>query len=99
VVIGVPNVLLSHNPDTFDGAAEAGIDLTLSGHTHGGQVSLEFVSPQLTPSRLLARYVAGRFCKPEGHELYVNRCIGTIAIPRRAGAPPEMSVFEFRVQT
>ena len=34
------NILLSHNPNSFDRAAELGIDLTLAGHTHGGQLSL-----------------------------------------------------------
>ena len=44
---------MSHNPDTFDRAAEMGIDLSLAGHTHGGQVALEFVSPEIAPSRLV----------------------------------------------
>jgi hypothetical protein len=89
------NILLSHNPDTFDRAAEFGIDLTLSGHTHGGQASLEFVSPQIAPSRLVTPYVAGWFEKPGG-QLYVNRGIGTIFVPIRLGAPPEITLFELK---
>ena len=42
---GAVNILLSHNPNTFDRAAELGIDLSLAGHTHGGQVTLEYISP------------------------------------------------------
>ncbi len=38
------NILLSHNPNTFDRAAELGIDLSLAGHTHGGQVTLESIN-------------------------------------------------------
>jgi len=87
------NILLSHNPDTFDRAAELGIDLSLAGHTHGGQAALEFISPEIAPSRLVTPYVAGRFEKPGG-QLYVNRGIGTIGVPIRIGAPPEISVFE-----
>ena len=87
------NILLSHNPDTFDRAAELGVDLSLAGHTHGGQAALEFISPELAPSRLVTPYVAGLFQKPGG-QLYVNRGIGTIAVPIRIGAPPEISVFE-----
>jgi predicted MPP superfamily phosphohydrolase len=87
------NILLSHNPDTFDRAAEMGIDLSLAGHTHGGQAALEFISPEIAPSRLVTPYVAGRFEKPGG-QLYVNRGIGTIGVPIRIGAPPEISVFE-----
>jgi predicted MPP superfamily phosphohydrolase len=87
------NILLSHNPDTFDRAAELGIDFSLAGHTHGGQAALEFISPEIAPSRLVTPYVAGRFEK-EGGQLYVNRGIGTIGVPIRIGAPPEISVFE-----
>ncbi|HEV2495369.1 MAG TPA: metallophosphoesterase [Terriglobia bacterium] len=87
------NILLSHNPNTFDRAAELGIDLSLAGHTHGGQVTLEFVSPALSPSRLITAYVRGWFEK-QGAQLYVNRGIGTIGIPIRIDAPPEITLFE-----
>jgi len=86
------NILLSHNPDTFDRAAELGIDLSLAGHTHGGQLALEFISPEIAPSRLVTPYVSGWFGKPGG-QLYVNRGIGTIFIPMRVGAPPEITVY------
>jgi hypothetical protein len=90
---GTANILLSHNPNTFDRAAEYGIDLSLAGHTHGGQLTLEFVHPNLSPSRLITPYVRGWFEKPGG-QLYVNRGIGTIFVPIRFGAPPEIAVFE-----
>jgi predicted MPP superfamily phosphohydrolase len=87
------NILLSHNPDTFDRAAALGIDFSLAGHTHGGQVALEFISPEIAPSRLVTPYVAGWFQQPGG-QLYVNRGIGTIFIPMRIGAPPEITVYQ-----
>lgn len=87
------NILLSHNPNTFDRAAELGIDLSLAGHTHGGQLTLEFISPSISPSRLVTPYVRGLFHKPGG-QLYVNRGIGTIFVPMRLGAPPEITVYE-----
>lgn len=87
------NILLSHNPDTFDRAAALGIDFSLAGHTHGGQVALEFISPDLAPSRLVTPYVAGWFEQPGG-QLYVNRGLGTIGVPIRLGAPPEITLFE-----
>jgi len=90
---GTANILLSHNPNTFDRAAEYGIDLSLAGHTHGGQVTLEFVHPDLSPSRLITSYVRGWFEKPGG-QLYVNRGIGTIFVPIRFDAPPEITIFE-----
>jgi len=43
----VVNILLSHNPNTFDRAAELGIDLTLAGHTHGGE--FEFIPSRRLP--------------------------------------------------
>jgi hypothetical protein len=93
MVPGTANILLSHNPNTFDRAAEYGIDLSLAGHTHGGQVTLEFISPGLSPSRLITSYVRGWFEKPGG-QLYVNRGIGTIGVPIRFDAPPEITVYE-----
>ena len=87
------NILLSHNPETFDRAAQLGIDLSLAGHTHGGQLALEFISPELAPTRIVTPYVAGHFQKTGG-QLYVNRGIGTIAAPMRVGAPPEITVYE-----
>ena len=93
MVPGTANILLSHNPNTFDRAAELGIDLSLAGHTHGGQVTLEFISPDLSPSRLITPYVRGWFEKPGG-QLYVNRGIGTIGVPIRFDAPPEITVYE-----
>jgi hypothetical protein len=90
---GTVNILLSHNPNTFDRAAELGIDLSLAGHTHGGQVTLEFVHPDLSPSRLITPYVRGWFEKASS-QLYVNRGIGTIGVPIRFFAPPEITVYE-----
>ena len=88
-------ILLSHNPDTFDRAAELGIGLSLAGHTHGGQAALEFISPEIAPSRIVTPYVAGLFEK-NGTQLYVNRGIGTIGVPIRIGAPPEITLYELR---
>jgi predicted MPP superfamily phosphohydrolase len=90
---GTANILFSHNPNTFDRADELGIDLSLAGHTHGGQITLDFISPDLSPARLITPYVVGWFQKPGG-QLYVNRGIGTIFVPIRFGSPPEITVFE-----
>jgi predicted MPP superfamily phosphohydrolase len=87
------NILLSHNPNTFDRAAELGIDLSLSGHTHGGQVALELTHSCLAPARLITPYICGWFQKCDA-QLYVNRGIGTITFPVRIGARPEITVFE-----
>jgi predicted MPP superfamily phosphohydrolase len=87
------NILLSHNPNTFDRAAELGIDLSLSGHTHGGQIALEFMHSTLATTRIITPYIRGWFQKGDA-QLYVNRGIGTITFPIRLGARPEITVFE-----
>jgi uncharacterized protein len=87
------NILLNHNPNAFDRAAELGIDLMLSGHTHGGQLSLELVHRGLCFSRLATPYISGRYEKA-GSQVYVNRGIGTISFPIRVGARPEITVLE-----
>ena len=87
------NILLSHNPNSFARAAELGIDFTLAGHTHGGQLSLEFLHRGLCLSRFQTPYVSGWYEKT-GSQIYVNRGIGTIGFPIRLGARPEITVFE-----
>ncbi len=95
VLPGAVNILFSHNPNTFDRAAELGIDLSLAGHTHGGQVALEYISPDLSPARLITPYVRGWFQKGNS-QLYVNRGIGTIFSPVRFGSPPEITLYELK---
>lgn len=87
------NILLSHNPNSFDRAVELGIDLTLAGHSHGGQLSLSFINRGLALVRPETPYVSGWYEKPGG-QLYVNRGIGTTGPPIRLGARPEITVLE-----
>lgn len=87
------NILLSHYPDVFDRAAEAGFDLMLAGHTHGGQLSLDLIRRGLNLSRYLYRYNSGWYEK-HGAQLYVNRGIGTSGLPIRLGARPEITLLE-----
>lgn len=72
----MPNILLSHNPNTFNRAAELGVELSLAGHTHGGQIQVEILDHRLTPARFISDYIAGLFerpmFKPSG-EVLVNR--------------------------
>jgi predicted MPP superfamily phosphohydrolase len=100
VMPGTVNILLLHYPAVFDYVTELGIaiDLTLAGHTHGGQLSLDFVHRGLNLGRLVTHYVSGWYEK-DGRQLYVNRGIGTTGFPIRLGARPEISVFELRHKT
>lgn len=93
---GAVNMLLSHNPDVFPVAAGQGFDLTVSGHTHGGQVNVEILHQDLNIARFLTPFVNGRYQwkSPSGNmaSLYVSRGIGTIGLPVRLGAPPEITL-------
>lgn len=91
VAPGALNVLLSHNPDVFPVAARQGYDLTISGHTHGGQIRMEFLSADLNPGRFYTPYVDGVY-RHGPASIFVSRGIGTIALPVRLGAPPEVSL-------
>ena len=88
---GAFNVLLSHNPDVFPVAARQGYQLTIGGHTHGGQVRLEILHADLNVARFFTRYVDGLY-RQGASSIFVSRGIGTIAVPARFGAPPEVAL-------
>ncbi len=89
-----PHLVLCHNPDVADlpvwGDHEGWI---LSGHTHGGQCRLPWVTSLVLPVRN-TRYVAGEYAVGGGRRLYINRGLGYLARLRFA-ARPEITVFEF----
>jgi len=60
----IPNILLSHNPNSFNRAAEMGVELSLAGHTHGGQVQVEILDVSLSPARFITDYIAGLYHRP-----------------------------------
>ena len=95
----VPNILLSHNPNTFYRAADMGIELSLAGHTHGGQVQVEILDHRLSPARFITPFISGLYSlSGNGGKsfLYVNRGLGTIAIPSRLGVDPEVTLITLR---
>lgn len=71
----VPNILLSHNPNTFNRAVELGIELSLSGHTHGGQIQVEILDHRLSPARFITDYVAGAYFRPLSMPAVDNRAL------------------------
>lgn len=85
------NILLSHNPDVFPRAAELGYDLTLAGHTHGGQVNVEILHEHLNVARFFTPYTYGLY-RDGGSSIYVSAGLGTVAAPVRLGAPPEVTL-------
>lgn len=93
---GGEGILLSHCPavrDLLPGAPA--LTAMLSGHTHGGQVSLWGYAP-LRPSGS-GRYVSGWY-RDGALDLYVSRGIGTSVVPIRLGSAPEVAFFEWFLQ-
>ena len=85
-------MLISHHPDFFFEAAAAEVELTLAGHTHGGQVVL-FGKAPLTHSQF--GYSQGLY-EEAGAQLYVGRGVGVTFLPLRIGAPPEIPMLRLR---
>ncbi|XYH99047.1 metallophosphoesterase [Sorangium sp. So ce1128] len=90
---GAPRVLLSHHPGTFRAARELPIDLMLSGHTHGGQISLGRIGDvALTPMLPAGLYHNGLY-EHRGRRLHVNAGAGGW-LPVRINCPPEITLVE-----
>ncbi|HVF30383.1 MAG TPA: metallophosphoesterase [Pyrinomonadaceae bacterium] len=85
-------LLLAHNPLIFRQATRYGVDLTLSGHTHGGQVKVRDPEKRLLPKRRLSSGLHQR----KDSQIYITRGIGTVVLPIRYQCPPEISVLELR---
>ena len=84
-----PVILLAHEPDIFPRIPER-VALTLSGHTHGGQVRLFGYSP-IVPSKYGNRYAYGHVVE-DGRHLIVSGGLGTSILPVRFGVPPEVAI-------
>jgi uncharacterized protein len=86
-------LLLAHNPIIFREAARYGVDLTLSGHTHGGQIKLR--SAVKDERRILPRRrLKAGLHKRRNSQIYITRGIGTVVVPMRYQCPPEISLLE-----
>ncbi len=86
---GDVNLLLSHSPDVFPVAVEQKWDIVLSGHTHGGQITLEHLDRRLNPARFHTPYTYGKYTR-DGSSLFVTSGIGTVGVPARLGTSPEI---------
>jgi predicted MPP superfamily phosphohydrolase len=95
-VAGLPadawRLCLSHRPSDWHLARRTGAPLTLSGHTHGGQVNF---LPGVSSALILGQYTQGLY-RLGDQSLYVNRGLGVVGLPLRVGAPPEITVITLR---
>jgi len=83
-----PAILMAHDPSTFKRASRSGVDLQISGHTHGGQIW-----PFRYFVRLAVPYVAGLY-REGSSQLYVSRGTGFWGPPMRIAAPAEVTEIE-----
>ncbi|MDX1530129.1 MAG: metallophosphoesterase [Rhodothermales bacterium] len=100
-------LLLAHDPtfwDTHVRPRHPEIDLTLSGHTHGGQVGFEVGPARWSLARVMYERWAGLYAEPRGgadgpegrQHLYVNRGLGTVGPPLRLGIRPEVTILTLK---
>lgn len=89
-------ILLAHSPHIIEKINTKGINLILSGHTHGGQIKLPFIEVLYTNPVCNAKkkFISGLY--REDTTLYVNRGIGISSLPFRIFCKPEITLFEFK---
>jgi predicted MPP superfamily phosphohydrolase len=91
-------IVLAHNPDSADTIFSKRIDLMISGHTHGGQVSIPFVGPPVLPVKNKT-YSSGLKISPRGGKVFISKGIGWTIIPVRFNCLPEIAVLELSPET
>jgi predicted MPP superfamily phosphohydrolase len=87
-----PVILLAHDPDVFPFVPRR-VALTVSGHTHGGQVAIPLLRRPAIPSYYGERYARGHVVEDRRH-LYISSGLGTSGLPVRFLAPPEVVILE-----
>jgi uncharacterized protein len=88
-------LLLAHNPDQAERARRScdGIDLVVSGHTHGGQIRLPWLGALRNPAARDHLYDQGLLRRP-WTQVYVSRGVGTVHVPMRFLCRPEVAILE-----
>lgn len=86
---GAFRILMSHRPQGFDFSAKLDAEVTLSGHTHGGQIGIGRTS--VFENVIPYKYLWGHYIKENGSQLYTTAGMGHW-FPFRLGCPPEAPV-------
>ncbi len=85
-------ILLAHRPEFFTQYANAGVDVVLSGHTHGGQIRFPCVGGIYAPNQgFFPRYIEGKYQEKQT-TMFVNRGLGATVLPFRLFNPPDISI-------
>jgi predicted MPP superfamily phosphohydrolase len=92
---GIPTILLAHDPAAFPDATERNVEVTLSGHTHGGQLAIPFFARWLSLSHIAHRFHLGLYTKNRS-TLYVHPGLGTTGPPIRIGVAPAVAILRLR---
>lgn len=97
-----PTILLTHTPDSFPFVTDIAnfkitgkVDLTLAGHTHGGQVNLPFIGALIVPSSYGKKYAKG-LVNENDKKIFITKGIGTSILPVRFNCVPEIVVIDFK---
>lgn len=90
-------IMLCHDPTNWDKSivGKLPIDLTLAGHTHGGQFGVNIFGKDISPAGFVYKQWAGLYQNKDQY-LYVNRGVGMTGPPFRVGVNPEVTLFRLR---
>ncbi len=88
-------ILLAHAPELYDQAAESGVHLYLSGHTHGGQIRFPVVGSIRNNAKCPRGYAYGHWSH-RGMQGYTTAGAGCSSLPVRFNCPPELALIELR---
>ena len=93
---GMYNLVLCHEPDVMDYVPDSNTDIFISGHSHGGQVNLPYLTDRFL-SNLGKKYIKGRYDLENNRHtiVYTNVGLGTTKAPYRLFAVPEITYFQF----
>jgi len=97
---GIPSgaftVLLAHTPEPFPEAVQAGVNLVVSGHTHGGQVQVPVLGPPWVDTPRTGRMYTSGVYREEGSTLIVSRGVGWSILPLRLFCSPQLIELRLR---
>lgn len=87
-------VVLAHRPEFIEEYAKSGVDLVLSGHTHGGQIKIPFIGGIYAPNQgFFPKYLEGEYKVKDTH-MIISRGLGASVFPIRVWNPPEITVID-----